>query len=127
MSRLFYGSSNVYRFFPRVRSTLGLELELVQCTKKTVFDSHVASLGNLEAGSLIITSVLANFIVAGCQGLEANEVVLFANQQITAHVETLAGLLRDCPDASVFIVPPLLRVVPGMFRVMKLKRKEDRV
>ena len=114
MSRFFYGSSNVYRFYPRVRDTFGLDLDLIQCTKKAVFDSHLASLGTLGSDSFLVTSVFANFIVSACQGLEVAEVPLFANQQITAHVESLAGLIRDSPGATVFVVPPLLRVDPGM-------------
>ena len=113
MSRLFYGSSNVYRFYSR--DLFGLDLDLVQCTKKTVFDSHLVELGELAPGSLLVTCVLGNFISDACRGLEAAEVSLFANQQITAHVEALADLVKGRPDVFAFVVPPFRRSTPGMF------------
>jgi hypothetical protein len=114
MTRLIYGSSNVYRHYDRVKSSFGLDLELVRCTKKTVFDSHTSAISLLSSGSIIVTSVLANFIVDACRGLDATKVPLFADQQLTAHVETLASLLRGSVGAQVVIVPPLRRKVPGV-------------
>ena len=119
MSRFLYGSSNVYRHFSRAAPGLGHDLVLVDCTRKAVFDAHVVSIGELPAGSLIVTSVLANFIVDGCKGLDVGEVALFANQQITAHLESLADLLRDSPDSVGIVVPPLQRYSPGIY----MKRK----
>ena len=113
MSRLLYGSLNVYRHFSRPGH--GIDLALVECTKKAVFDAHLVSLGKLEAGSLIVTSVLANFIVDACRGLDVAEVGLFGNQQITAHVETLADLLHDSSDCAAYVVPILDRKTPGLF------------
>jgi hypothetical protein len=113
MSRILYGSSNVYRHISRVRDNVLSEFELVRCTKKTLFDSHLSGLAKLAPGSVIVTSVLANFIVDACQGLDDSEVPLFANQQITAHVEALASAVRECDDVRVFIVPPLMRKTPG--------------
>ena len=120
MSRLFYGSSNVYRFYSR--ETFGHDLELVQCTKKTLFDSHIGELGPLAPGSLIVTSVLGNFISSACRGLEVSEVALFANQQISAHVEALADLVKDRPEVQAFVVPPFRRNIPGSL-FMKIKEK----
>ena len=121
MSRLFYGSSNVYRFYSR--ESFGLDLELVQCTKKTVFDSHLGELNELAPGSLIVTCVLGNFISDACRGLSTDEVTLFANQQITAHVQVLADLVKDRPDVFAFVVPPFRRRVPGMFLFKEEKEK----
>ena len=111
MSRLLFGSSNVYRHFSRVGH--GIDLTLVNCTKKAVFDAHLVNLGTLQPGSLIVTSVLANFISDACLGLDEAEVDLFANQQITAHVESLADLIRDCVDGAAYVVPILDRKTPG--------------
>ena len=119
MSRLLYGSSNVYRHFSRISDSALSEFELIKCTKKVVFDTHLANLGTLEPGSIIVTSVLSNFIVDACQGLGDAEVPLFAGQQITAHVEALATVLRKCTDVKVFIVPPLLRKVPGLYVIAR--------
>ena len=115
MSRLFYGSSNVYRNYSRSLLGSDLGLALVQCTKKAVFDTHLASLGTLQAGSVIVTSVLENFITDVCRDLSNDEVGLFANQQVTAHVEALAAALRDVPDSHACITPLLNRLDPGKF------------
>jgi len=112
MSRLLYGSSNVYRYFARSTLASDHQLSLIQCTRKTVFDVHVTSLGTLSPGSLIVTSVLENFIVDVCRDLDDSEVGLFANQQITAHVETLANLVRDVPDTFACVSPLLTRLTP---------------
>lgn len=115
MHRILYGSSNVYRHFARSTLSADHQLSLVQCTKKTVFDAHVASLGTLATGSVVVTSVLENFVVEVCRDLEETEVGLFANQQITAHVEALANLARDAPDSCVCISPLLVRLTPSKF------------
>jgi hypothetical protein len=112
MSHFLYGSSNVYRHIKKTPG-LGLDLTLVECTKKTVFDAHLASLSGMTSGSLLVTSVLANFIVDACRDLEPAEIGLFANQQVTAHVDSLASIIRANPEAVCIIVPPLLRNVPG--------------
>ena len=112
MSRLFYRSSNVYRNYSR--SGHGLDLTLVECTKTAVFDAHVVTLGVLEANSLIVTLVLENFVTEACLGLDVAEVGLFANQQITAHAETLADLLRESPTSVAYVSPLVDRRVPGL-------------
>lgn len=122
MSRLFYGSSNVYRHYSRSLLGTDLGLSLVQCTKKTVFDSHLASLGSLQAGSVIVTSVLENFVSDVCRDLANDEVSLFANQQVTAHVEAVSAALRDVPDSHAFIAPLLNRLDPGT--VLNSREKE---
>ncbi len=122
MSKILYGSSNVYRHISRARGNVLSDFELVKCTKKVVFDSHLANLGLLAPGSVIVTSVLANFIVDACQGLDESKVPLFAGQQITAHVEALANVLRQCTDVKVFIVPPLMRKNPGLSLVNEQKK-----
>ncbi len=114
MSRLFYGSSNVYRNYTRSSLGLDLGLTLVQCTKKAVLDAHVASLSG-QAPSLIITSVLENFIADVCLDIDEAEAGLFSNQLITAHVETMSALVAGSPDSVVCFVPLLCRLVPGLF------------
>jgi hypothetical protein len=121
MSQLLYGSSNVYRHISRIRSGPLPDFELIRCTNKVVFDAHVADLGNLPSGSIVVTSVLSNFIVDACQGLDSAEVPLFASQVITAHVEALAALLRTSEGSQVFVVPPLRRLIPGMSYEKKAK------
>lgn len=113
MSRFLYGSSNVYRHYSRASPGLGFDLTLVECTKKAVFDAHLLSLGKTGPGTLLVTSVLANFIVDACRGLEDSEAALFANQQITAHVDSLSSLIRENSEAICIVFPPLRRVVPG--------------
>ena len=112
MSRILYGSSNVYRNYSRTGH--GLDLTLVECTKKAVFDAHIVNLGVLEANSLLVTSVLENFVTEACRCLDDAEIDLFANQQITAHVETLADLLRASPTSVAYVSPLFDRRVPGL-------------
>ncbi len=114
MSRLFYGSSNVYRHYSRSSLGTDLGLTLVQCTKKTVFDAHVASLHGQAPPSLIVSSVLENFIVDVCRDLDEAEAGLFSSQLITAHVETLSGLVSSTPDSVVCLLPLLCRLDPGL-------------
>jgi hypothetical protein len=125
MSRVLYGSSNVYRNFSR--STIGkdLNLTLVECTRKAVFDAHLGTLGPLKAGSLLVTSVLENFVSDVCLGLQVEQVELFANQQITAHVESLATIVQGSPSSLVMISPLLLRSSPGEFFVRKSKEQKS--
>ena len=114
MSWLLFGSSNVYRNIQRSSIATDLKLSLVECTRKVVFDTHLAGLGKLADNSLIVTSVLENFVSDACRGLSAEEVGLFACQEITAHLETLASALRASPTSLGFVSPLLFRSVPGL-------------
>jgi len=116
MASYLFGSSNVYRSFSRAVEAgrfSGLDLQLIRCTKKTVFDSHIETLSSNS--KLVVTSILANFIVDVCTGIPDDEVQLFAHQQVTAHVETLLGLVSRDPLVNVIIVPPLYRSTPAWF------------
>jgi len=77
-----------------------------------VLDAHLLT---VESAGLVITSVLANFIVKICSGVTEEEVPLFANQQITAHVDSLLSLVNRIPSVNVIIVPPLFRSSPSWF------------
>jgi len=110
-----YGSSNVYRNFKRSTISGDLSLVLVECTRKVVFGSHLTSLGKLADHSVLVTSVLENFVSDACRDLSLEEVGLFANQEITAHLESLASTLRESPSSRGFVSPLLLRSVPGLF------------
>lgn len=115
MSNYLYGSSNVYRNFKRACEAgrfSGRDLQLVSCTKKTVLDAHLTA---LTSASLVVTSVLENFITDVCIGVADDEVQLFAHQQITAHVETLSDLTSRFPDVAIIIVPPFFRSTPPWF------------
>jgi len=115
MANLFYGSSNVYRNFDRALTSglfTGKNFQLVRCTKKAVLDSSLVS---LPAASLIVTSVLENFITDACTGVSDNEVQLFAHQQITAHVESLFALVSRLPTMTALICPPIYRSAPAWF------------
>jgi len=115
MANLLFGSSNVYRHYKNCVDR-GLfsapPLQLVNCTKKTVFDSHLSSLSTLD---LVVSSVLENFVVDACEGVPDIEVPHFANQQITAHVETIIAASLRFPTANFIIVPPVYRNKPSWF------------
>ena len=110
-----YGSSNVYRHYKHgVDSGLTTlaSLELVECTRRTVLESHASG---LSSPSLIVASVLANFICDVCTGNDVESFGLFGNQVITQHVEYLGDLVTKWPNLTVCIVPPLLRTRPNWF------------
>ena len=71
-----------------------------------------------------MTSVLENFITDVCRDISNDEVSLFANQQVTAHVKALAAALRDVPDSHACITPLLNRLDPGKFFVVAWKVKD---
>jgi hypothetical protein len=115
MSCLLFGSSNVYRNFARAVEAgrfSGRSLQLRQCTRKTSLD---ADLITLTEASLVITSVLENFVVDVCTGVEDDEIQHFAHQQITAHVEDLNNLITRLPSVHVLVVPPIYRSSPTWF------------
>ena len=110
-----YGSSNVYRFYQsavvRGLSTLS-SLELVECTRQTVFETHTSE---LVSPKFIVTSVLENFVCDACSGDIGEGFGLFGNQAITRHVDVLTDLIKKWPGLVVFIVPPFLRSRPEWF------------
>ncbi len=113
MSRLFYGSSNVYRNFARSTISSDHGLVLVECTRKAVFDSHITLQGRFQTGTIIVTSVLENFVVDVCRDLSDEQVTFFANQQITDHVEALAAVVKDVADSHAIVSPLLRRLTPS--------------
>lgn len=111
MSNILYGSSNLYRHFDRAVDAglfSGRNLQLVKCTKKTVFDAHLST---LTCPSLVVVSVLENFIVDVCAGVPDDEVLLFGHQQITALVESLHDLVTRIDTVNVIIKPLMFRSV----------------
>lgn len=84
----------------------------MRCTKKTVLDSHLATLSSAD---LIVTSVLENFITDVCNGVAEDEVQLFARQQLTAHVDSLSDLVHRLSSLTVMICPPMYRSTPAWF------------
>ncbi len=109
------GSSNVYRNFDRAVTAgcfSGREFTLIRCTKKALFDSSITA---LTSATLVVTSVLENFICDVCTGVPDDEVPLFAHQQITAHLEALSGLVQRLPEVSVIVCPPMFRSTPTWF------------
>lgn len=115
MANFLFGSSNIYRHFTRAVSSgcfSGRDMQLVNCTKKAI---HDASLATMTSATLVVTSVLENFISDICIGVPDDEIQLFAHQQITAHVDALHGLVSRLPDVAVLIVPPIYRSTPAWF------------
>ena len=115
MANILFGSSNVYRNFERAVNSgcfSGRDFELVKCTQKAAFDSHLAT---LNTSGLIVSSVLENFITDVCKGVPDDEIQLFAHQQVTAHVDGLAGLISRLPGVSVVICPPMYRSSPAWY------------
>lgn len=115
MVNLFFGSSNVYRNYSRALGLglfAGRDLELVNCTKKTVLDARLVT---VNAPCLIVVSVLENFVVSVCSDVSEEEVQLFARQQVTAHVEELHNVAVRVPGVNIVISPPMFRSDPAWF------------
>ena len=90
----------------------GRDLELVKCTQKAVLDSRLST---LTSAGYIVLSVLENFIVTVCSGVDDEEVQLFARQQITALVDGLWTVIQRIPGVNIIVQPPLYRSSPSWF------------
>ena len=90
-------------------STHGRVYDLVQCTKKAVFESTLTTLTNVK---ILVTSVLSNFISKACSG---DDLTAAANREITAHVEALHQYSLTSPTTCIAVAPPLPRSVPDWF------------
>jgi len=91
-------------------STYGRKYELINCTKRAVFDSTITTLTGVD---ILVTSVLSNFISDRC--INEDDFTASANQEITEHVESLHCFSLANPATRVAIVPPLPRTVPDWF------------
>ena len=115
MVNLLFGSSNAYRNYSRALGHglfAGRDLQLINCTQKTVLD---ASLSTLQSACLIVLSVLENFVVSACSSVNDEEVQLFARQQITAIVNEMYDVVQRIPGLNVIIMPPMYRSDPPWF------------
>jgi len=92
-------------------SRYGRSYELIHCTKKVVFESTLPS---LSSASIIVTSVLANFI-CDAAALSPDRILDMANAELSSHVQTLVNFSMAHPDVQIAIVPPLARATPDWF------------
>ena len=93
-------------------SSLGRAYDVVSCTKLAVFDSSLALLSNV---SILVTSVLSNFLCGACDAVDPDQLVEAANATLSAHVLSLVAYMGTHPQTRVAIVPPLPRLTPGWF------------
>lgn len=85
--------------------------DVIQCTKRAVFDSTLPGLTNV---SLLVTSVLSNFICdAGLQN--PDQILDAANIELHDHVKQLHQYALSHPQVRIVVVPPLPRTVPEWF------------
>lgn len=97
--------------FQGLVSRLGRTYEVIPCTQKTVIDSTLPS---LTSASLIVTSVLANFICdAGV--LNPDRLLDAANSVISKHISLLHRFSQTSPSTRIVVVPPLSRSNPDWF------------
>ena len=85
---------------------------MISCTKRAVFES---SLSRLDGVSILVTSVLSNFLSEACTAADPSRLVEVANSELSAHVLSLAAYLRSHPQTRAIVVPPLPRMVPDWF------------
>ena len=90
-------------------SAVGRTYTLVNCTKRAVFDSTLPTLSDV---SILVTSVLSNFISDACVG---NNFTRDAHREITDHVEALHRYSLTSPGTRIVVAPPLPRSSPDWF------------
>jgi hypothetical protein len=97
--------------FQGITSRLGRQYEMIACTNRAVFESTLPS---LSGASLIVTSVLSNFLCDA--GASAPDRILdVANSELTSHVQFLAQFSINNPGVQIVVVPPLARSEPMWF------------
>ena len=77
-----------------------------------MFDSGLSSLSGV---SILVTSVLSNFLQDACEAVDSAQLLEAANSEISLHVSSLATYLRSNPLTRAVIVPPLPRLTPEWF------------
>jgi len=102
-------------FFQNIVSPGGRVYEVIPCTKRAIFETTLSSPGSLPDASLIITSVLSNFICDACSTVAPERLLDVANLELTQHVQALLTYCQSNPSAKVVVVPPLARSVPSWF------------
>ena len=91
-------------------SNVGRTYSVINCTKSSVF---VSTLPTLSDVSILVTSVLANFI---CDACVTDDLTGAAHREITRHVELLHQFSLANPEARITISPPLPRFDPEWFQ-----------
>ncbi len=74
-----------------------------------------ASLPTLVNPSIIVSSVLANFLCDACSAVDVSQLIDAANTEISLHVQTIQTFLQAHPHTRCVIVPPLSRQIPHWF------------
>lgn len=112
IDRSSYLSVRYFHFQCNAVSQYGRVYQVIPCTKRAVLD---ASLPTLSNPSLIVSSVLSNFLCDACSAVDLSQLVEAANSEISLHVRTLHGFLLANPQTRCVIVPPLARQTPVWF------------
>jgi len=92
-------------------SRLGRTYVMIPCTKRSILESTLPNLTNV---SVIVTSVLSNFI-CDAGSLALDRIIDAANTEMTAHVQFLSRYSQSHPGVKIVIVPPLSRSEPDWF------------
>ena len=93
-------------------SRYGRSYQVISCTKRAVFDSSLPSLSGV---SILVTSVLSNFLQDACEAVDSSRLMEAANSEISLHVASLVTYLKSHPRTRAVIVPPLPRLSPMWF------------
>jgi len=87
---------------------------LIECTRKSVFTT---TLPTLDSPSIIVTSVLGNFICDAGLTATPQDLIAVTKFELTEHVQTLHSYISERPLSRAVIVPPLPRQVPSWYNV----------
>ena len=77
-----------------------------------MFNSSLALLTDV---SILVTSVLSNFLCGACDAVDPDQLVEAANAALSDHVLSLVTFMGKHPQTRVAIVPPLPRTTPDWF------------
>ncbi len=85
-------------------SEYGRSYEVKKCTKKSLFDVGLVALAN---PSIVVTSVLSNFLCDAGGLVDSSSHLTVLSSVITEHVQKIKTHAASNPTSRYVIVPPL--------------------
>ena len=86
--------------------------EVVKCTTRSALTSGLATRPDI---SLIVTSVLSNFLCDAGKKADPNGILEALNEEIISHVSAVSSYATTNVSSRIVIVPPLPRSTPDWF------------
>ncbi len=102
-------------YFQGVVSQYGRTYEIVHCTKEAIFVTGLASRLPSSRASILVSSVLANFLCDAGSAVDPSGLLDALTAVIKNHVAALSKYAKEHPTARIVVVPPLPRFIPDWF------------